>query len=80
MYPFPYSSVSSPSTIEGWARILDFGDTFTRYNYSTSEEVADTLALEEDWRAVGSDLFWALSQFHENHRAQLNGRVQQQDR
>ncbi len=44
------------SFLEGMARLLDFGNTLTEYNESTSPEQADYFALRADWRAVGQDL------------------------
>ena len=51
---------SNPSSAEGCARILDFGNTLNVYNYSPSSEEADYLALWADWCAVGADMQSAL--------------------
>jgi hypothetical protein len=47
---------ASPSYLEGLSRILDFGDTFTDYNYSLTDQQADRIAIRSDWRAVGRDI------------------------
>lgn len=51
---------ASPSFLEGVARILDFGATLNNYNYSQSDEEADTIALWMDWAMVGNDLRSAM--------------------
>ena len=40
-----------PSLIGGMSRILDLGGTSKTYNYSNSIEMADLLAMSQDWRA-----------------------------
>ena len=45
-----------PSFIEGFARVLDFGDTLTEFNQSVTGEQADLIALTMDWQALGFDL------------------------
>ena len=51
-----------PSAIEGVARILDFGNTLNEYNYSSTPEQADFLALRADWRVAARDLGIALAE------------------
>lgn len=51
-----------PSILSGVARVLDMGGLFDAYNTSGSEREADRLALESDWRSVGSDLKEALQE------------------
>jgi hypothetical protein len=53
---------SRPSFIEGIARILDLGNTLNEYNYSQSEEEADSQAIASDWKAVGNDIKVAIDQ------------------
>ena len=43
---------ATPSYLEGFARVLDLGDTFTEYNTSPDAAEADFLALRSDWRAI----------------------------
>lgn len=62
---------SRPSFLEGIARTLDLGDTFTEYNSGIAPEQADALALAADWRAVGGDMRVALAQFARRHEAAL---------
>ena len=45
--------VVAPSFWDGWARLMDFGDTLTEYNLSPSPEYADSVALWHDWVVVG---------------------------
>ena len=56
-----------PSALAGAASILDFGDTLTEYNTSTSDEQADYLAMRADWLAVGDDLWSAMGIFQSTH-------------
>lgn len=57
-----------PSTIEGVARILDFGNTLDSYHFSQTSEEADTLALSADWCAVGHDVQTAIQKLLKRHR------------
>lgn len=50
-----------PSFAEGIARILDFGNTLSEYNYSLTPDQADTVALRMDWHTVGNDLRNAMN-------------------
>lgn len=52
-----------PSFINGAARVLDLGSTLNEYNYSSSPDEADHLALNGDWTVVGNDLWKALDEF-----------------
>ncbi len=45
-----------PSFLEGWARIGDFPNRLTEYNYAANAVEADALAQEADWGATGSHL------------------------
>lgn len=49
-----------PSSMEGFARVLDLGNTFDGYNYSANETEADEAAMASDWYAVGADLLRAI--------------------
>lgn len=53
--------------MEGFARVLDLGDTLTEYNESVSGEQADALALAADWKAVGADIQAAMDRFAAEH-------------
>ena len=50
-----------PSFIEGMSRLVDFGSTLNIYNVSDSGAEADVAALYSDWRAIGSDLEYAIN-------------------
>lgn len=52
-----------PSFANGAARVLDLGSTLNEYNYSSSPNEADRLALKADWTVVGDDLWKALDKF-----------------
>ena len=54
---------ATPSFLEGVARTLDLGDTFTDYNTSRNAAEADFFALRSDWRAVGEDFDSVLSEY-----------------
>lgn len=56
---------ANPSFTEGMARILDFGDTLTEYNYSRSAEEADANAIRSDWRAIADDLERSIAEIRE---------------
>ncbi len=45
-----------PSFLEGIGRIADFGGALNQYNWSTTPEVADRIALEQDLAAVVDEL------------------------
>lgn len=60
---------ATPSYLEGFARVLDLGDTFTDYNTSPDAAEADFLALRSDWRAVGEDFDTALAQYETDQQA-----------
>lgn len=47
--------IARPSLFEGIARLIDFGDTLTEYNYTLDEQQADQLALRSDLVALGND-------------------------
>ncbi|EEI18781.1 hypothetical protein G8J22_01354 [Lentilactobacillus hilgardii] len=52
-----------PSFANGAARVLDLGSTLNEYNYSSSPNEADRLALKGNWTVVGDDLWKALDKF-----------------
>lgn len=52
-----------PSFLEGIARLFDFGGWLNQYHYSSSNEEADSRAIESDWRFVGEDLREAIRQY-----------------
>ena len=51
-----------PSLLSGAARVLDFMGLFDSYNVSPTPEHADQRAMFADWRSVGNDLYWVMSQ------------------
>ncbi|MDA1349683.1 MAG: hypothetical protein O3A47_12600, partial [Chloroflexi bacterium] len=56
---------AQPSFLEGFARILDFGNTLNVYNESETGEDADETALWMDWGMVGSEMAGAAQRFGE---------------
>ena len=57
--------VAEPSLIEGIARMLDFGNTLSMYNYSRGPKQADARAILADWITVGRDISSAMDEFTE---------------
>lgn len=59
-----YSSLlfARPSFAEGVGRLLDFGNTLTRYNTSENGAVADLVALQADGLAIGEDMRTAIAE------------------
>ncbi len=55
------------SFLEGWARVLDFGDTLNEYNSVPTPEMADGIAMWLDWAVTGNDIAYALVEFGEEH-------------
>ena len=61
-----YRLYNRPSFWEGVARLFDFGGRLThQYHYSSSNEEADSRAIESDWQFVGEDLREAIRQYAE---------------
>ncbi len=58
---YTYRLFALPSFTEGVSRLVDFGSTLNIYNVSDSEAEADVAALYSDWRAIGSDLEYAIN-------------------
>ena len=50
-----------PSFVEGAARIFDFSNTLSMYNYSKNDDEADARALYSDWVAVGDDFVTVMN-------------------
>ena len=48
------------SFLDGFARALDLGGTYDRYDVFSSPEEADRAAIAADWYAVGADLHRAI--------------------
>lgn len=58
-----YYLFARPTFLAGSAHILDFGNTLFVYNDSPNGEVADYLAMLNDWFVVGEDLQDAVESF-----------------
>ncbi len=56
---------ATPSFFEGMARVVDLGATMQIYNDSKSEKEADIKALNNDWRAVGQDIHFAIEHYEQ---------------
>ncbi len=52
-----------PSAWSGAARLLDFGNTFDRYNRAETGPQADAIGILWDWAMVGNSLWQALSEY-----------------
>lgn len=53
---------STPSVIEGIGRIFDFSGSMQVYNECLTQQQADSLALFNDFKAIGKDIQNAASQ------------------
>ena len=62
---------SPPSYLSGFARLLDFGNTYDHYNRVASVHQADGLGLLWDWAAVASDMRNSVSIFEAKHASEL---------
>ncbi len=67
---YTYYISALPSFTEGMARTLDLGATLDDYNDSPSPEQADTIAMRNDWFAVGADLKTAIKQYESDRAKQ----------
>ncbi len=52
-----------PSFVEGMARMWDFTNGLSTYNYSANPREADALAIRSDWESVGDSLWWAMGRY-----------------
>jgi hypothetical protein len=62
----------SPHPWMGFARLLDIGGTFDRYNVSSTGDEADARAMYSDWRMVGEDLMFAMRETRRKRPEQLS--------
>ena len=62
---------SAPSYLSGFARLLDFGNTYDHYNRTPSPNQADALGVLWDWAAVASDMRKAIATFEANYSSEL---------
>jgi len=53
---------ATPSFLSGMARVLDIGGVFDEYNQSPTPAYADSVAILNDFRAVGGDLLVAAKE------------------
>jgi hypothetical protein len=58
-----YYLFARPSFLTGIASIIDFGNTLFVYNDSPTGEVADYIAIKNDWFVVGEDLQEAVDAY-----------------
>ena len=60
-----YSSnlFNPPSFLKGIARTLDLYGNLDAYNYSDTEQEADSNALKKDWEIIGQDIWDALRKY-----------------
>jgi len=56
-----------PDFLSGMARALDLGATLVLFNDSPTEQMADRLAMQSDWSAVGEDIREAIKRFEAEH-------------
>ena len=61
---------AKPSFVEGFSRVLDLGGTLQEYNSSETEQKADMEEIKNDWRAIGDDLRFSISNYEQNFAKQ----------
>lgn len=59
-----------PSFVEGISRLFDLGATLQEYNSSETEQKVDMEEIRNDWRAVGDDLKFSISNYEQNFAKQ----------
>jgi hypothetical protein len=62
---------AEPSFKSGMARTLDIGAVYDDYNYASSPEEADSLAIASDWYAVGADLLKAIRGYAKSRAVEI---------
>ena len=61
---------ATPSTLTGFARLLDLFGLFDDYNESATDREADARAMYSDWCIVGRDLITATKNFRDESTEQ----------
>lgn len=51
---------ADPGLISSIGRVLDLGATMLEFNYVSTPEMADELAMRSDWCHVGDDIHTAM--------------------
>lgn len=54
---------AEPSIIGGLSGVIDIGATLQQYNYSGSNNEADTKAILNDWLTVGDDIRSSIEKY-----------------
>lgn len=65
-YYVPNRLFAEPSFSEGFSRVLDLGGVLQKYNMSHGEQETDMRAIENDWLAVGHDMYQAIIKYERN--------------
>ncbi len=60
-----------PSFIDGMASLLDFSDPKAKYNYSKTNDEADSNAIRADWMAIGCDMQNAIKTYVEEEKGSI---------
>ena len=63
---------SQPEFWSGFARLLDFGNTYDQYNRAPVPKQADALGLLWDWATVSDDLRNGVSIFEAKYSSELH--------
>ncbi|MDP2983245.1 MAG: hypothetical protein Q8O92_07945 [Candidatus Latescibacter sp.] len=66
---------SMPSFIGGMASVLDLGSTLTVYNESPTPEMADAIAIYNDWKTIGNDMRSVFCQIKESQDGETQARL-----
>ena len=62
---------SQPEFWSGFARLLDFGNTYDQYNRAPGPKQADALGLLWDWAAIADDVRQSVVIFEAKYGSEL---------
>jgi len=65
---------STPSFLVGSATAMNLAGNFYNFNASKSNSAADSLAIENDFKMIGQDLYDVLEKFKENYPNIINAK------
>lgn len=67
---FRFSIFSRSGFLSGMARVLDMGATLNEYNYTSTPEMADKLAIMSDFMDIGADMFTVIKQYEQTSKTE----------
>ena len=65
---------STPSFLTGAGTVINLAGNYYNFNYSDSNGDADRLAIEDDFRMIGQDIFTALDLFKDENNLLLSAK------